>query len=118
MNVELRTRLQGDLKAAMKSRDRVVIAALRSTLSAIANAEAVEVHHAPTSSGGVIAGAVDGVGATEAARRELSDDDVAAVVAAEVSERRLSADEYARLGQSNHAERLRAEADVLSTYLS
>jgi hypothetical protein len=102
----------------MKARDRVAIAGLRSALSAIANAEAVEVEHVPTSTGGVIAGALSGAGAGEASRRELSEDAVAAVVAAEIAERRSSADEYEQLGQAEDAGRLRAEADVLSAYLS
>jgi uncharacterized protein YqeY len=103
---------------AMKSRDRGAIAALRSALGAIANAEAIVVEHAPTSTGGAIAGAVSGAGAGEALRRELSEDDVAAVVAAEIAERRSSADEYEQLGQPEDAGRLRAEADELSAYLS
>jgi len=102
----------------MKARDGVTTGALRSALSAIANAEALDVEHAPTSTGGSIAGAVSGVGAAEAARRELSDADVAAVVASEISERHSSAGEYERLGHVADAERLRAEAEVLSSYLS
>jgi uncharacterized protein len=38
----LRERLSGALPAAMKARDRVAVAALRSALAAIANAEAVD----------------------------------------------------------------------------
>jgi uncharacterized protein YqeY len=117
VSVDLRSRLQQGLKVAMKSQDRVAIAGLRSALSAIANAEAVDVEHAPTSTGSAIAGAISGVGAGEALRRELSPEEVAAVVAAEIAERRSSADEYERLGQAEDAGRLRVEADVLRAYL-
>jgi len=117
VTVDPRTRLQGDLKTAMKARDHVAISALRSTLAAIANGEALDVQHAPTSGGGPIAGAVSGVGAGEAPRRELSSDDVAALIVTEIAERRTAADEYDRLGQAAEAGRLRAEAEVLSAYL-
>jgi len=113
----MRARLQEGLTAAMKARDRIAVGALRSVLSALANAEAVNVEHAPTSTGGAIAGAISGVGAAEAPRRELSDEAVAAVVAAEIAERGAAADEYDRLGQVDEAGRLRAEAEVLSAYL-
>ena len=118
MNANVRAQLQEGLTAAMKTRDRVAIGALRSALAAIANAEAIEVPPAPTSVEGPIAGAVSGVGAAEAPRRELSDEDVAAVVAAEIAERGSAADEYDRLGQVAEAERLRAEARVLAAFLS
>lgn len=118
MTSSVRARLQEGLTAAMKARDRVAVGALRSVLSSVANAEAVDVEHAPTSTGGAIAGAVSGVGAAEAPRRELSDEDVAAVVAAEIAERGSAADEYERLGQVAEAERLRAELKVLGAFVS
>ena len=118
MTHTLRDRLQVDLTSAMKSRDRLAMGALRSALGAIANAEALDVQHAPTSTGGPIAGALSGVGVAEAPRRELSDDDVAAIVETEIAERRASADEYEHLGQAEDAGRLRAEADVLNSFLS
>ena len=118
MTEPLRDRLQAHLTAAMKERDQVATAALRSALSAIANAEALEVRHALTSTGGPIAGALDGVGAAEAPRRELSDGDVAAAISAEIADRRVSAEEYEHLGQPVDAQRLRAEAEILSAYAS
>ena len=65
----IRERLQAALSDALRSRDALRMSVLRTTLSAIANAEAVEV--AP------------GTTATEVARRALSEDDVRAVVVAE-----------------------------------
>ena len=102
----------------MKERDRVAIGALRSALGALSNSEAVDAQHESTSSGGPIAGAVSGLGAGEAPRRELSDGDEMAVLAAEIAERRGAADEYERLGQSADAARLRAEVVVLSGFYS
>jgi uncharacterized protein len=88
-------------------------------LSAIANAGAVPPaertrvvgsHH--------VAGAVAGLGAAEAPRRELTDTDMAAIVATEIADRRSAADEYDRLGRADQAERLRREADVLADLLT
>ena len=47
----LRERLSRALPVAMKARDRVAVAALRSALAAIANAEAVDPSQAPPQSG-------------------------------------------------------------------
>jgi uncharacterized protein YqeY len=112
----LYTRLRQALPAALKARDHVAVAALRSAVSAIDNAQAVEAPPAPRS-GGVIAGAVTGLGAGDAPRRELSDDDIAAIVGAELAERRRAAADYERAGQDDAAARLRAEADVLAAHL-
>lgn len=88
----LRDSLHAAVPAAMKARDRRTVSALRSALAAIANAEAVEV------GGEVLAGAIEaspvGVGAAEVARRVLSEADVAAIVRAEIAERRAAADAY------------------------
>ena len=102
----------------MKARDRAAVGALRSALAAVGNAEAVETQHAPTASGGTIAGSVAGLGAGDAARRELSDADVAAIVATEVDDRLHAANEYERLDRGEDAARLRAEAAVLSAFVS
>ena len=118
MSTVVRERLQSALTAAMKSRDSSALGVLRSTLGTIANAEAVDVQHAPSSSGGVIAGAVVGAGASEAPRRELTDADVVAIVEAEIADRRAHADEYDGLGRDEDAARLRAEAAILSAVLS
>jgi uncharacterized protein len=64
-----------------------------------------------------IAGAVVGVGAAEVERRTLTPAEVQAIVRGEVAERRTAAEAYARAGQTGYAERLRAEAEVLSAYL-
>ena len=96
-------RLRGALRAALKDRDAAATAALRSALSAIANAEAVD--PVPVD----LVPAV-GVGAREAPRRELTDDQVVAIVRAEVTDREAAAREYDGLGRPERAERLRAGA--------
>jgi uncharacterized protein len=116
----METRLRSTLTQAMTSRDSVAVAAVRSALSAIANAEAI----APLEAGSKrpssehVAGAVAGLGAAEAARRQLSAADADAIVAAEISDRRSAADDYERMGRADQAERLRREADVLADLLA
>lgn len=105
---------------ALSSRDAVVAAAPRSALSAIANAEAVP--PAETSSRQAssehVAGAVAGLGASEAARRKLTEADVAAIITTEITDRRSSAREYERLGRADRSERLRREAEILADLLT
>ena len=113
----LEQRLRRALPAAMKARDRAEVEVLRTTLAAIANAEAVAAPDAPTD-GGVIAGARIGLGSGEAARRDLSDADVAAIVQAEIDERLAAAGEYAANGRDDEAERLRTEAGALQAHLA
>jgi uncharacterized protein YqeY len=115
----LRDRLRDGLPAAIKARDGVAVAALRSALAAIDNAGAVapppgsptEATHAQ------LAGTVEGVGAAEAERRALSEAEVERIVQAEADERRAAADAYERADRPEVARRLRAEADVLGGHL-
>jgi uncharacterized protein len=115
--VSLRERLRAALPTAMKARDRTAVSALRSTLSAIDNAEAVD-RPAGADRGLAIEQSAVGVGAMEVARRELTDDDVERIVRAEIDEREEAAAGYARSGRTEQAEKLRAEAAVLTSLLS
>jgi uncharacterized protein YqeY len=113
----LRDELRAALKVAIKARDADAVAVLRSTLSAIDNAEAVPTEHASTAGGGTIAGVVEGLGAGEAERRELSEDDMVAIVRVEVAELLASAAQCSELGQPDRAGSLLAQAAVLRTYV-
>ncbi|MFC7621044.1 GatB/YqeY domain-containing protein [Microlunatus sp. GCM10028923] len=118
---ELRDRLQRALRSALKERDRVGARAIRTALAAIANAEAVDPGSAPKAGPATdpaVAGTVKGVGAAEVARRELSADDLAAIVGREITERRRAATMYEQSGRSEHAGELHREADVLDRILS
>jgi uncharacterized protein len=90
----LKERLRSDLTAAMKSRDELVKATLRMTLTAIGNAE--------------VAGA-------EA--RELADDEVVAIIRREARKRAESAEAFAGAGRDELAAQERAEGEVLARYL-
>jgi hypothetical protein len=102
--------------AARKDRAATRVAALRSALSAIDNAETPDDAHVAVQSSGTIANAVVGLGAAEVARRELSDDEIRRLVRAEIDERMAAASAI----DTTHAERasvLRAEAAVLTELL-
>jgi hypothetical protein len=78
----LRSRLRAALLDARRARDAETVSTIRTALSALENAEAVPTH-GPT--GGALEDAPTGVGATEAARRVLSDADEVAVLDAEIA---------------------------------
>jgi uncharacterized protein YqeY len=111
----LRDRLRAAVPVAMKARDRRAVAALRSALAAIDNAEAVDV--GTTARAGAIEAAPVGVGAAEVARRVLSETDIAALVQGEIDDRRAAADTYAAAGHGDRAADLVAEADALAPYV-
>jgi uncharacterized protein len=113
----LEGRLRAALPAAMKAHDRTTVAGIRSALSAIANAEAIDVSHAPEPQHGPIAQAVHGLRSGEVTRRQLSETDIIEIVRAEVVARMAAADEYDGIGHTDEAARLRSEAASLETFL-
>jgi len=90
----LKARLETDLRTAMKSRDELVTSTLRMALTAVRSAE------------------VSGKAA-----RELSDDEVLAVLTKEAKKRREAATAFADAGRDALATKERAEEEVLSGYL-
>lgn len=113
----LQARLRADLLTARKARDTTATAVLRSTLAAVANAEALPVAEAALTGEGPIAGAASGLGATEAARRELTDEDIRGIITGEQAERLSAATDLEAHGAVEKAEQLRAEAELLAAYL-
>ena len=96
------SRLQVALRAAMKERDTVAMSALRSALGAIANAEAVPLTE---------------TSATEVPRRMLTEDEAAAIAAAEAADRRAAARDYQAAGHAERAGRLLREAQAIEAAL-
>ena len=127
---DIRARMRRGLVDAMKARDQQAVSALRSTLARIDNAEAVDadgldadgLDAEPALYRGdgrpAVAGSVLGVGAAEVDRRVLTPEEVAAVVGDDVEEREMAAEVLERVGRPDHAERLRAQAKLLTTYLT
>jgi uncharacterized protein YqeY len=91
---ELKDRIRADMTAAMKARDELRTSTLRMVVAAINTAE---------------------VAGKQA--RELSDDDVQSVVAAEAKKRRESATAFADAGRAELAAKETAEAAILADYL-
>lgn len=112
-----RALLRRSLMTARKQRDTVRVSALRSILGAIDNAETPDTVAVVAQPSGEIAGAVAGLGATEVARRELSDEQIRGLVQAEIDERRSAADDFIAGGHTERAASLRAEATVLADLL-
>jgi hypothetical protein len=90
------------------------MAAIRSALAAIGNAEAIAVPARPAgTSSRYVAGAVTGLGQAEASRRRLSELEISRIVAAEIGDRETAAVQFDALGHAGKAERLRREALAL-----
>lgn len=90
----LKQRLRDDMTAALKARDEVTLATLRMALTAVQTEE--------------VAGRT---------ARELSDDDVLAVLIKEGKKRREAAEAYDAASRVDLADRERAESEVLARYL-
>jgi aminoglycoside N3'-acetyltransferase len=101
----MRARLDRDLLAARRRRRGAEMAAIGSLKSALANAEAVPVEARPYH---VVKGSAD------VPRRVLGAADIAAVVRAELGERRRALADYERLGVA--ADDLRTEIATLERY--
>ena len=90
----MKDRLRSDLTAAMKARDEVTVRTLRMALTSVTKEE--------------VAGS---------SARELSDDEVLAVLTREAKRRREAADAFASAGREEQAAAERAEGAVLDAYL-
>lgn len=129
--VGVRSRLRVALRAAMKERDAAAVSALRSALAAIANAEAVVPADRPPapapwqsapsqsapSQNVPIAGGVAGLGSAEVARRAVTEQEAAAIAAAEAADRRAAARDYRAAGHGDRADRLLSEARAIESAL-
>jgi len=111
-------RLRAALRSALQARDGTALRAVRSALAAVENASAVD-GPLPTATGtGPIAKAVSGLGAADAPRKHLTDEEATDIVKTELAERRSAAADYRRLGRREEADRLEAEAMILESILS
>ncbi len=109
MTKTLRAQIQADLTAAIRRRDRDVVSALRTTLAAISNAEAVDNGHSTPRVG---------VGANDVERRALSSDEIADIVIRERDRLRELSAEMGQIGQQEEAARLHTQAAILDFYLA
>jgi uncharacterized protein YqeY len=110
-----RTGIRARLIAARKAKENVAVAALRSALSAIDNAETPDV---PLPRAGAIADSARGLGAAEVARRRLTDDEIRELIRSEAAERRAAAGQLRSAGHGDRATQVEAEAAVLRELLA
>jgi uncharacterized protein YqeY len=90
----LKDRLTADMRTSMKARDDLTTSTLRMALAAIGNAE--------------VAGEV---------KRELTDDEVLAVLTKEAKKRREAATAFVGAGRADQAAKETAEGEILDRYL-
>ncbi|NJP34136.1 GatB/YqeY domain-containing protein [Micromonospora thermarum] len=90
----LKDRLTADMRTALKARDELTTSTLRMALAAVGTAE--------------VAGK---------AKRELTDDEVLAVLTKEAKKRREAAAAFADAGRTEQAAKESAEGEVLERYL-
>lgn len=110
----MKTRLRGDLRAAMKRGDKAETSLLRQLIAVLDNAEAVP---APEESASLVRH-VFGEGTNEVERRQLGHNDIRALLQWELDARREAAGELARLGADARSAALASEAAMIGRYLS
>jgi uncharacterized protein YqeY len=105
-----------DMRQAMKNKQRVELDELRSLLARISNAEAISQDGLSADSlTSPVAGAVKGVGSTEAQRRVLSAADIKSIIFAEQQEIEST---LSRIdSNTEYAADLRAKIAVVQKYL-
>jgi uncharacterized protein YqeY len=113
MTSPLRDELRARLTRARLDRDRAGASALRSAISALENAEAVEPGADLAVASEHVAGAAAGIGAAEAERRKLDDAEERAILARERTELLDAATAYDDAGRPDDAADLRRAADLL-----
>jgi hypothetical protein len=115
----LRAGLRQGLTKALKARDAEALAAFRTAIAAIDNAEAIATTDTrrPVTSAD-IAGASSGVGSTEAVRQSLSLSHLRDIVREQITEYAREADRYDALGQPDAAHRLRHRARILADHVA
>ncbi|WP_338833997.1 putative protein YqeY [Moorella humiferrea] len=88
----MKTRLQQDMKDALKNHDKIRLQTIRMVLAAIKNAEIEKMH-------------------------SLSDEEVAAVIQREIKIRREALEQFAQGGREDLVHQTEAELQVLEEYL-
>ena len=110
---EMKVRLRGDLKAAMKDKRPEKVKVLRALIAALDNAEA------PSNDGRSMAiEEMGGLGSSEVQRLALDAERVRAILTVQQTERETAAIELDRVGRAELAAASRAEAALIGRYLA
>lgn len=116
--ITLKTRMRGDLRAAMKARAMPEAAVIRTIIAAIDNAEApISAAEGPSPQGSMVAGHSFNSGTAEVARLELSAAQLRAILMAEAAQRDGLAQQMTELGQPDRATASAAEARIVRRYI-
>jgi uncharacterized protein YqeY len=110
MSRTIREQMQDDLVTALKAGDVTAVSVLRTTLAALANAEAVD----PGPGAPLVRAGLFG----DVQRRTLTADDVAAIVAGEQRELTAAAALLDETGRASEAAACRRRARLLERYLA
>lgn len=110
---DMKARLRGDLRAAMKEGRTAEARVIRALIAAIDNAEAPPLHAGQTA----LMQHLFCSGSAEVERLLLSGSQVRDVLLAEIHERERAAAELERLQKTDRAEALRAEALLAKLYI-
>jgi uncharacterized protein YqeY len=110
MSASIREQMRADLVAALKGGDLVAVSVLRTTLAALATAEAVD----PGAGAPLVRAGLFG----DVARRSLSAADLVSIVAGERDELQAAAAVLDEAGRTVEAAGCRARAAVLDQYLA
>lgn len=97
----LKGTIESEVRAAMKSRDAVLLGTLRMALAAIKNRELEKRANPPTGGGA----------------SELTEEETMAVVKSEVKKRKDSVAEFEKAGRHDLADKEKAELAILQKYL-
>jgi uncharacterized protein YqeY len=108
-----KTRIRGDLTAAMKARRNAETSLLRAILAALDNAEAVSVG----TDHDRYKVRMFGDPSVEAPRRVLTEAEILNLLLRETAEREEAARAFENLGMQSEAERLRNEVSLIARYL-
>src|SRR3954462_11119316 len=107
-DMSLVARLKADLTNAMKAQDTLRVATLRTMLSALDNATAVDVDPSYVPLQGMT---------PDVPRKELDEADQLAILLAEADARRRAIEQYEKIGKHHEAAHLRAELEQFAAYL-
>jgi len=103
--------LKADLVTAMRERDRVRVSTIRSLISAIDNAGAVDIEKQGSDY------PKTGLG-HDVDRRQVTEDDVTRIIVVERDDLVAARDEYRELGQTELAEEFERRVQIAEGYLS
>src|SRR3954453_7623606 len=106
--MEILERLRMDLRSAIKAQDSLQVSVLRTILSALDNATAVEVDTSYVPLQGMT---------PDVPRKEVTETEQLAILRAEAASRRRGIEQYEHVGKQQEAARLRLELELSAAYL-